>query len=87
MNATKGECMIALSKAHEDKESYDLVKYLIEEYFTVMEHIKNTPLYDVFMYEHRLTEPLRLITDENNSLKKEVNQLRKQLGLGKKYRV
>lgn len=77
----------ALSKAHEDRESYDIVNALIDEYFAVMDHMKATSLYDVFMYEKRTTESFALIATQNDDLKQEVNELRKRLGLGKKYRV
>ena len=52
--------------------------------------MKETSLYDVYMYEERIMknsiEPMEILAYDNEKLKKEVNELRKQLGLSKKYR-
>jgi hypothetical protein len=80
----------ALSKVHEKTEAYDLIKSLINEHFTMLEHMKKTSLYDVYMYEKRFVknnfEPMRILANENKDLKKEVNKLRQKLGLGNKYK-
>ena len=56
----------------------------------MMEHMKKTSLYDVYQYEERVTrntvEPMRVLAYDNQRLKKEVNKLRKQLGLIEKYK-
>ena len=89
--ADKAECLEALSKSHEDKTSFELVKIVINDYFTMLEHMKETSLYDVFMYEKHIVkgslEPLKILTYENKDLKKEVNELRKKLGLKDKYKI
>lgn len=90
MNANCVECLEALSKVHENVEAYNMIESLINNYFAMIEHMKKTSLYDVYMYEEILTknttEPMRIFAYENEKLKKEVNDLRKQLGLCKKYK-
>ena len=80
----------ALSKVHEKAEAYDLIKSLINEHFAMLEHMKKTSLYDVYMYEKRFAknnfEPMRILANENKDLKKEVNKLRQKLGLWNKYK-
>lgn len=90
MNVHKQECLEALSRAHEDLEAFQLIELLIEDYFRMIKHMKKTSLYDVFMYEERFAknsiEPMKILADENEKLKKEINKLRRKLGLNKKYR-
>ena len=76
----------ALPKVHEDKESEELIKSLIFNYFEIVQHMKETSLYNVFMYEHQLTEPMSIFVYENEKLKKEVNTLRKLLKMREKYK-
>lgn len=78
--------MIALAKAHEDEKAYQMVESLIKNHFAMIEHMKKTSLYDVYEYENRLVQPIEILAYDNEKLKKEVNDLRKQLGLGKKYK-
>lgn len=87
---SKEEYLDALSKVNEDTEAFHMIKALINKYFLMVEHMKETSLYEVYTYEERVTEafiePMKIIASENEELKKEVNKLRKQLGLKKKYK-
>ena len=85
---TKDECLMALAKAYQkkDEESYHLVWKVILEHFSMLEHMRETSLYDVFEYEKRLAGPLEIFAYENARLKKEVNQLRRELGKIEKYK-
>lgn len=78
--------MMALDMAQSDPESYRLVERLIKEHFAMIEHMKNTSLWDVYSYEQKVTQPLEILVYDNTKLKKEVNDLRKELGLGAKYK-
>lgn len=86
---TRSECLDALSKAHKDTDSFQLIKDLIYDYFSIIDHMKETSLYDVYTYEERFTKINTTLTEmlifDNEKLKKEVNKLRKQLGLNEKY--
>lgn len=86
MKAYENDYVIALEKAHEDAESFKMIESLIKEHFAMIRHMKETSLYDVYMYEERLVQPIEILAYDNEKLKKEVNDLRKQLGLGKKYK-
>lgn len=86
MKAYESDYMIALAKAHEDEKAYQMVESLIKNHFAMIEHMKKTSLYDVYEYENRLAQPIEILAYDNEKLKKEVNDLRKQLGLGKKYK-
>ena len=86
MKVYENDYMIALEKAHEDAESFKLVESLIKEHFAMIRHMKKSSLYDVFEYEKRLVQPMEILIYDNEKLKKEVNDLRKQLGLIKKYK-
>lgn len=86
MKACEGDYMIALAKAHEDEKAYQMVESFIKKHFAMIEHMKKTSLYDVYEYESRLAQPIEILAYDNEKLKKEVNDLRKQLGLGKKYK-
>lgn len=86
----KIDYLMALSHVHDDPEAFNLVESLIEKHFAMIEHMKKTSLYDVYQYEERVTrntvEPMRVLAYDNQRLKKEVNKLRKQLGLIEKYK-
>lgn len=86
---TRSECLDALSKVHKDTDSFQLIKDLIYDYFSIIDHMKETSLYDVYTYEERFTKINTTLTEmlifDNEKLKKEVNKLRKQLGLKEKY--
>ena len=89
IKATRSECLDALSKVHKDADSFQMIKDLIYDYFSIIDHMKETSLYDVYTYEERFTKINTTITEmlifDNEKLKKEVNKLRKQLGLAEKY--
>mgnify|MGYP003290486891 CR=1 FL=1 len=68
-------------------DSSECFELLIDEHFGMLEHMKETSLYDVYEYEEKFVEPMRIFAIENERLKKEVNDLRKQLGLVKKYKI
>mgnify|MGYP006923255463 CR=1 FL=1 len=90
ISADKNEYKLALAKAHKDEEAHRLIETLIDDHFTMLAHLKTTSLYDVLEYEKRLTNgvigPLEILTYENETLKKEVNKLRRQLGKIEKYK-
>lgn len=90
MKRTKNEYIAALQELHGNHESKAFLSGLIEKHFTLIEHMKMTSLFDVLVYEERVTkacmEPMSILKFENERLKKEVNKLRKQLGLIEKYR-
>ena len=80
------EYIDALDKAHEDPESRKIIEQLIGAYISMIEHMKKTPLWDIYEYERKLVEPMRIFAIENQDLKKEINQLRKKLGMCEKYK-
>lgn len=80
------EYIDALDKAHEDPESRKIIENLIGKHIGMIEHMKKTSLWDIFEYERGLVEPMRIFAIENQDLKKEVNQLRKKLGMCEKYK-
>ena len=86
----KEKYLEALQNANENPEAYQLIEQLINKHFAMVDHMKETSLYDVFTYEERITNALtdatKIVAYENKNLKKEVNDLRKQLGLCKKYK-
>lgn len=86
----KDECLFALSRAHSDEESYRMVEKVICDYFSLMRHLNETSLFDILVYEERITkatvEPMNILVYENERLKKEVNKLRRELGKIEKYR-
>lgn len=86
MQLDRADYQMALAKAHTDPESFRLVETLIDKHFDQIEHLKRTPLYDVLQYEQRLFEPMKILTYENEKLKKEINKLRRELGRGNKYK-
>lgn len=86
MELGRDDYQMILAKAARDPESYKLVERLIVNHFDTIDHLKNTPLWEVFEYEARLLEPMEILSYENYKLKKEVNKLRKQLGMIEKYK-
>lgn len=90
MKAYQDDYIIALEKAHEDENAFQMIKSLINEHFAMVDHMKKTSLYDVYMYEQRIAnntiEPMKIMAYENEQLKREVNGLRKRLGLCEKYK-
>ena len=69
----------------------EYIKNLTERYFSMIAHIEETSLYDVFIYEKNVTkktaDTLKILSYENTQLKKEVNGLRKKLKMKIKYNV
>lgn len=86
MKTYENDYITALIKAYVDPESFKMVESLIKEHFAMIRHMKETSLYDIYEYEKRLTQPMEILVYDNEKLKREVNDLRKQLGLGKKYK-
>lgn len=90
MLASKKDCLNAIQTAHSDPESVKLLETLVGEYFALIEHMKETSLYDVLEYEKRFAstclEPMRIMASDNEQLKKEVNELRRELGKIEKYK-
>ena len=83
---TRNEYLDALDTAHNNSESYKIIERLIDEHLGTINHMKKTPLWDIFEYERALVEPMRMFAIENQDLKKEINQLRKKLGMCEKYK-
>ena len=69
----------------------EYIKNLTERYFSMIAHMEETSLYDVFIYEKNVTkktaDTLKILSYENTQLKKEVNGLRKKLKMKIKYNV
>ena len=90
MLASKQDCLDAIQTAHCNPESAKMLETLVGEYFSLIEHMKETSLYDVLEYEKRFAnsyiEPMRIMAFDNERLKKEVNKLRRQLGKIEKYK-
>ena len=89
-NISKFEFEKVLSRLSGDNDDIAVVERLIKDYYNMIEHLKNTKLYDVILFEE---SSLKFIKDstsdlyyENEKLKKEINELRQNKGLGKKYK-
>lgn len=63
------------------------VREVLDDYFALVKHLKNTPLWDVLTYEDRLESPIRILAADNERLKKENNELLKKLGKSQKYKT
>lgn len=91
MKLEKYELEAILEKLKGDKSDIDAMQDLIDAYFGLLKRLKETPLYDVLVYEDNLTKTTtafsKIMVEENCELKKEVNKLRKQLNKIEKYRV
>ena len=87
---TRDELHLALAKAYRDPEAYEMLTSLIDQHVTMVSHMKHTSLWDVMTYEENLTNvlksPMEILVYDNEKLKKEVNKLRKQLGMIEKYK-
>lgn len=88
---TKLDYLIALDNADKDPNSRKIIENLINKHLRMIEHMKTTSLWDVYEYENRVAssalEPMSFLSFENKRMKKEVNKLRKQLGMCEKYRI
>lgn len=84
-------CIIMLEALDGDPKSKKEIEKVIHNYFKMMQHMKKTSLYDVYMYECNITEgiriPMEILVSQNKELKKEVNQLRKKLKMIEKYKI
>ena len=78
--------IIALDNAQADPNSKKIIERLIDDHLGMIRHMKKTSLWDIYEYEAGLIEPMRILAYDNVDLKKEVNQLRKQLGMCEKYK-
>lgn len=87
MKATEKEYLSALLKANEDEDARRAVESLIKKHFSLIGHLQETSLYDVLEYEKRIAEPTAILAYENEKLKREVNELRKQLNKIEKYKT
>lgn len=63
------------------------LKSLIDDYFSIVDHLKQTTLWNVLTYEDRLESPVRILTADNERLKKENNELICKLKQAEKYMV
>ena len=83
--------LIALDNANVDPNSRKIIVGLIDKHFRMIRHMKETSLWDIYEYENRVAssalEPMQYLAFENNQMKKEINKLRKQLGMIEKYRI
>lgn len=88
---TEKQYLDAIRLAPYDSASVKLLESLVKDHFKMIEHMKETSLWDVYEYESRVTnyaiEPMRYLAFENQQMKKEINKLRKQIGMCEKYRV
>lgn len=88
---SKLDYLIALDNAHVDPNSRKIIEGLINRHLRMIEHMKTTSLWDVYEYENRVAssalEPMSFLSFENKRMKKEVNKLRKQLGMIEKYKI
>lgn len=79
-----------LSRLSGDNDDIAVMKRLIKDYYNIIEHLKNTKLYDVILFEESSTKFIKDSTSdlyyENEKLKKEINELRQNKGLCKKYK-
>lgn len=62
------------------------VREVLDDYFALVKHLKNTPLWDVLTYEDRLESPIRILAADNERLREETNELLEKLGKTEKYR-
>lgn len=63
------------------------VREVLDDYFALVKHLKNTPLWDVLTYEDRLESPIRILAADNERLREETNELLEKLGKTEKYRL
>ena len=90
MEPTKNDYLRALHDVPYDPEARKMLEDLIDEHLKMLNHMKKTSLWNVYQYEEQLTKyttnSLEILMYDNEKLKKEVNTLRKQLGLVEKYK-
>lgn len=90
MSMTKDDYIQALERLIGDPEDLALLQLFVHNHFSMIDHMKTTSLYDVYEYEKKIAkltlDPMQMLAFDNEQLKKEVNKLRKQLGMIEKYR-
>lgn len=86
MKLTEQDYLVTIHEAELNPNVEKILENLVAEHFAMLRHMKETPLYDIFEYEKRLVEPMKILAYDNENLKKEVNKLRKQLGKIEKYK-
>ena len=88
---TEKQYLDAIKLVPYDSASVKLLESLIKTHFKMIEHMKETSLWDIYEYENRVAngalEPMRYLAFENEQMKKEINKLRKKLGMCEKYKV
>lgn len=87
---TKIDYLRALKEAPYNPGARKTIEDLIDEHLKMLNHMKKTSLWDVYQYEEQLTKyttnSLEILMYDNEKLKKEVNKLRRELGLIEKYK-
>ena len=86
MKLTEQDYLATIHEANLNPDAEKILEGLVAKHFDMIRHMKETPLYDIFQYEQRLVEPMKILAYDNERLKKEVNKLRKQLGKIEKYK-
>ena len=86
MKLTEQDYLVTIREADLNPSTEKILENLVAEHFAMLRHMKETPLYDIFEYEKRLVEPMKILAYDNEKLKKEINTLRKQLGKIAKYK-
>lgn len=88
---TEKEYLDAIRLAPYDSASVKLLESLVKRHFRMIQHMKETSLWDIYEYENRVAssalEPMQYLAFENERMKKEINKLRKQLGMCEKYKI
>lgn len=91
MELTKLDYIRALKEAPCDPNARKTIEDLIDDHLYMLNHMKKTSLWQVYQYEEQLTKyaanAIDILMYDNEKLKKEVNRLRKQLGMIEKYKV
>ena len=87
----ESECLEAvLNASFKTEKEEEMIRKLIGSYFSMIRHMKDTSLLDIFEYEEKVTNlmtaQLGFLTNENCNLKTEINKLRKEIGKSKKYK-
>lgn len=88
---TEKDYLDAIRLAPYDSTSVKLLESLVTRHFKMIQHMKETSLWDIYEYENRVAsgalEPMQFLAFENEQMKKEINKLRKQLGMCEKYKI
>ena len=88
---TEKEYLEAVKLVPYDSASCKLLESLIKDHFRMIRHMQETSLWDIYEYENRVAagalEPMQFLAFENEQMKKEINKLRRKLGMCEKYRI